>query len=157
MDIKFMRRAINCAKKAALRGEVPVGAVVVKDGKVISTGYNRREEKKNAIMHAEMIAIDRACKKLGAWRLEGCELYVTLEPCPMCAGAVANARIKNVYFGAYDTKMGAVSSVIDLSKYNFNHHFEAEGGILKDECASLLSDFFKKLRTKHERQCANEQ
>lgn len=156
MEKKFMRRAINCAKKAAMRGEVPVGAVIVKDGKVISTGYNRREEKKNALMHAELIAIDRACKKLGAWRLEGCELYVTLEPCPMCAGAVANARIKNVYFGAYDTKMGAVSSVVDLSQYNFNHHFEAEGGILKEECALLLSDFFKKLRTKNERQCANE-
>ena len=157
MEKRFMRRAINCAKKAALRGEVPVGAVVVKDGKVIATGYNRREEKKNALMHAEIIAIDRACKKLGAWRLENCELYVTLEPCPMCAGAVANARIKTVFFGAYDTKMGAVSSVIDLSKYNFNHHFEAVGGIMKEECAFLLSDFFKKLRTKNERQCANEQ
>ncbi len=154
---KFMRRAINYARKAALKGEVPVGAVVVKDGKIIASGYNKREEKKNALMHAELIAIDRACKKLGAWRLEDCELYVTLEPCPMCAGAVANARIKKVYFGAYDTKMGAVSSVIDLSKYNFNHHFEAEGGILKDECAFLLSDFFKKLRNKNERQCANEQ
>ncbi len=157
MKEKFMRRAIKCAQKAAERGEVPVGAVIVKDGKIISTGYNKREEKKNAIMHAEMIAIDRACKKLGAWRLEDCELYVTLEPCPMCAGAVANARIKKVYFGAYDTKMGAVSSVIDLSKYNFNHRFEAEGGILKDECAFMLSDFFKKLRNKNERQCANEQ
>lgn len=157
MDIKYMRRAITCAKKAAERGEVPVGAVIVKDGKIISTGYNKREEKKNAIMHAEMIAIDRACKKLGAWRLEDCELYVTLEPCPMCAGAVANARIKKVYFGAYDSKMGAVSSVIDLSKYNFNHHFEAEGGIMKDECAKLLSDFFKKLRNKNERQCQHEQ
>lgn len=157
MDIKFMRRAIKCAQKAALRSEVPVGAVIVKDGKVISTGYNKREEKKNALMHAELIAIDRACRKLDAWRLEECELYVTLEPCPMCAGAVANARIKKVYFGAYDSKMGAMNSVIDLSKYNFNHHFEAEGGILKEECASLLSDFFKKLRNKNERQSTNEQ
>lgn len=157
MDIKFMRRAIKCAQKAALRGEVPVGAVIVKDGKVISTGYNKREEKKNALMHAELIAIDRACRKLDAWRLEECELYVTLEPCPMCAGAVANARIKKVYFGAYDSKMGAMNSVIDLSKYNFNHHFEAEGGILKEDCASLLSDFFKKLRNKNERQSTNEQ
>ncbi len=157
MDIKFMRRAIKCAQKAAERGEVPVGAVVVKDGKVISTGYNKREEKKNALMHAELIAIDRACKKLDAWRLEDCELYVTLEPCPMCAGAVANARIKKVYFGAYDQKMGAMNSVVDLSQYNFNHHFEAEGGILKEECASLLSDFFKKLRNKNERQSKNEQ
>ena len=157
MKEKFMRRAMNYARKAAEKGEVPVGAVIVKDGKIIASGYNKREEKKNALMHAEMIAIDRACKKLGAWRLEECELYVTLEPCPMCAGAVANARIKKVYFGAYDTKMGAVSSVIDLSKYNFNNHFEAEGGILKDECAFLLSNFFKKLRNKNERQCANEQ
>lgn len=157
MDIKFMRRAIQCAQKAAERGEVPVGAVVVKDGKIISTGYNKREQKKNALMHAELIAIDRACKKLGAWRLEECDLYVTLEPCPMCAGAVANARIKKVYFGAYDQKMGAMNSVIDLSQYNFNHHFEAEGGILKEECAFLLSDFFKKLRNKNERQSKNEQ
>lgn len=157
MDIKFMRRAIKCAQKAAERGEVPVGAVVVKDGKIISTGYNKREQKKNALMHAELIAIDRACKKLGAWRLEDCDLYVTLEPCPMCAGAVANARIKKVYFGAYDQKMGAMNSVIDLSQYNFNHHFEAEGGILKEECAFLLSDFFKKLRNKNERQSKNEQ
>lgn len=157
MDIKFMRRAIKCAQKAAEKGEVPVGAVIVKDGKIISTGYNKREEKKNAIMHAEIIAIDRACKKLGAWRLEDCELYVTLEPCPMCAGAVANARMKKVYFGAYDQKMGAMDSVVDLSQYNFNHHFEAEGGILKDECALLLSDFFKKLRNKNERQIKNEQ
>ena len=115
MKEKYMRRAMNYARKAAQKGEVPVGAVIVKDGMIIASGYNKREEKKNALMHAEMIAIDRACRKLGAWRLEDCELYVTLEPCPMCAGAVANARIKKVYFGAYDTKMGAVSSVIDLS------------------------------------------
>ena len=157
IDEKWMRFALEEARSACEEGEIPVGAVVVKDGAVIAVGHNLREKSHSPSGHAEMIAIDRACKKLGAWRLEECELYVTLEPCPMCAGAVANARIKKVYFGAYDTKMGAVSSVIDLSKYNFNHHFEAEGGILKDECAFLLSDFFKKLRNKNERQCANEQ
>ncbi len=157
MQERLMRKAMQYAQRAAEKGEVPVGAIIVKDGVIISSGYNKREQKKNALMHAELIAIDRACKKLSAWRLEDCELYVTLEPCPMCAGAIANARIKKVYFGAYDSKMGATGSVIDLSKYNFNHYFQAEGGILKEECAALLSDFFKKLRTRNERSEQNGQ
>ena len=152
-----MEMALAEAKAAAKEGEIPVGAVIAKDGEVIAMAHNNREATGDATGHAELLAIREACRALGGWHLEACELYVTLEPCPMCAGAVANARIKKVYFGAYDTKMGAVSSVIDLSKYNFNHRFEAEGGILKDECAFMLSDFFKKLRNKNERQCANEQ
>jgi len=142
-----MKRAITCAKKAALLGEVPVGAVVVYDGKVIATGYNRRETDKNALRHAEITAIDRACKKLGGWRLWQCDLYVTLEPCPMCAGAIINARIPNVYFGAYDRKNGAMGSVMSLQN-EFTHKPNTVGGIMEEECALLLSDFFKNLRLK---------
>ncbi len=147
-----MQRALRCARSAAEKGEVPVGAVIVKDGKVISTGRNKREEKQNALLHAETVAIDRACRKLDSWRLEDCEIYVTLEPCPMCAGAIINARIKKVYFGAYDKKMGALGSVTDLSAFNFNHLFSAEGGIMQEQCSALLTDFFKHLRNKNERQ-----
>lgn len=147
-----MQRALRCARSAAEKGEVPVGAVIVKDGKVIATGRNKREEKQNALLHAETVAIDRACRKLGSWRLEDCEIYVTLEPCPMCAGAIINARIKKVYFGAYDRKMGALGSVTDLSAFNFNHLFSAEGGIMQEQCSALLTDFFKHLRNKNERQ-----
>ncbi len=152
MDTRFMQRALRCARSAAEKGEVPVGAVIVKDGKVIATGRNKREEKQNALLHAETVAIDRACRKLGSWRLEDCEIYVTLEPCPMCAGAIINARIKKVYFGAYDRKMGALGSVTDLSAFNFNHLFSAEGGIMQEQCSALLTDFFKHLRNKNERQ-----
>ncbi len=147
-----MQRALRCARSAAEKGEVPVGAVIVKDGKVIATGRNKREEKQNALLHAETVAIDRACRKLDSWRLEDCEIYVTLEPCPMCAGAIINARIKKVYFGAYDKKMGALGSVTDLSALNFNHLFSAEGGIMQEQCSALLTDFFKHLRNKNERQ-----
>lgn len=147
-----MQRALRCARSAAEKGEVPVGAVIVKDGKVIATGRNKREEKQNALLHAETVAIDRACRKLDSWRLEDCEIYVTLEPCPMCAGAIINARIKKVYFGAYDKKMGALGSMTDLSALNFNHLFSAEGGIMQEQCSALLTDFFKHLRNKNERQ-----
>lgn len=147
-----MQRALRCARSAAEKGEVPVGAVIVKDGKVIATGRNKREEKQNALLHAETVAIDRACRKLDSWRLEDCEIYVTLEPCPMCAGAIINARIKKVYFGAYDKKMGALGSVTDLSAFNFNHLFSAEGGIMQEQCSAMLTDFFKHLRNKNERQ-----
>ena len=156
-DRYYMQLALEEARKAAELGEIPIGAVLVHDGEVVCSAHNMRETWQSATAHAEVIVIEEACKKLARWRLSGCTLYVTVEPCPMCAGAVANARIKKVYFGAYDSKMGAMNSVIDLSKYNFNHHFEAEGGILKEECASLLSDFFKKLRNKNERQSTNEQ
>lgn len=145
---RFMRRAVACAKKAAARGDVPVGAVVVKDGKVISTGYNRRECDKNALKHAEMVAIDRACKKLGGWRLVGCDLYVTLEPCPMCTGALINARVEHVYIGARDPKAGSMGSVTDLVSLPYNHKPEVTFGVLEKECGDLLRDFFRSLRTK---------
>lgn len=140
-----MKRALSCAKKAAKIGEVPVGAVVVHNGEVVSTGYNRRETDKNALRHAEITAIDRACKKLGGWRLWECDLYVTLEPCPMCAGAIINSRIRNVYVGAPDPKNGAMGSVVSLQD-NFTHKPNVVNGIMKDECAAVLSDFFKDLR-----------
>lgn len=142
----FMKKALHYARLAAKRGETPVGAVVVKDGEIVSWGYNTRETSKNAVKHAEMIAIDRACKKLGGWRLWQCELYVTLEPCPMCAGAIINSRIKKVYFGAYDKKAGCFGSVTNMNDLPFNHHPDIEGGVLEEECAQMLSDFFKKLR-----------
>lgn len=141
-----MKRAIARAKAAAAAGEVPIGAVLVRDGKIISTGRNMREKKRNALLHAEIVAIDRACKKLGAWRLEGCTLYVTMEPCPMCAGAIINARIPRVVFGCYDRKAGVFGSVLDLQDYRFNHYYEVTGGVLEEECAGLLSDFFSSLR-----------
>lgn len=145
MDIKFMKEAIRQAKKAEAIDETPIGAVIVKDGKIIARGYNKRETKKNALMHAEIIAIDKACKKLGGWRLPGCDIYVTLEPCPMCTGAIIQARIDNVYFGAYDAKSGCLGSACDLSGV-LPHKVKSEGGILKNECEEILKEFFKKLR-----------
>lgn len=145
-DTQFMKRAIARGKAASSAGEVPIGAVLVKDGKIIATGRNMRENKHNALLHAEIVAIDRACKKLGAWRLEGCTLYVTMEPCPMCAGAIINARIPRVVFGCYDRKAGVFGSVLDLQDYRFNHYYEVTGGVLEEECAGLLSDFFASLR-----------
>ena len=146
MNKEFMKLAITEAQKAAEKGEVPVGAVIVKNGEVISTGHNLREEKQNALSHAEIEAINLACQKLGSWRLDDCELYVTLEPCPMCTGAIINARIKTVIFGAYDSKMGCMDSVINLCDYPFNNHPEIYGGIMEDECLAVLQNFFKKLR-----------
>ena len=145
-DIYFMKRALARAKAAERLGEVPIGAVIVKGDKIVATGRNMREFKKNALHHAEIIAIDRACKKLDAWRLMDCTLYVTMEPCPMCAGAIINSRIKRVVFGCYDKKAGALGSVFNISKYPLNHKFEFEGGILEEECSKILSDFFIKLR-----------
>ena len=143
-----MKLALARAKAAYRCGEVPIGAVIVKDGKVISSGRNMRENRKNALHHAEIIAIDRACKKLGAWRLMDCTLYVTMEPCPMCAGAIVNSRIKRVVFGCYDKKAGVYGSVIDLQEYPFNHYYDVEGGVMEEDCARLLSDFFASLRLK---------
>lgn len=143
-----MQKAIELAKASASEGEVPVGAVVVKDGEIVGKGRNRREIGKNALYHAEIEAIDNACKELGGWRLWQCDLYVTLEPCPMCAGAIINSRIKNVYFGAYDKKAGSFGSVADFNTLSYNHKPQIYGGIMEEECASLLSDFFKKLRDK---------
>ena len=146
MNKKFMKEALLEAKAAAECGEVPVGAVIVKDGEIISRGRNRREEKQNALSHAELEAINSACKALHSWRLDNCELYVTLEPCPMCTGAIINARIKTVIFGAYDIKMGSMDSVINLCDYPYNHKPEIYGGICEEECGLVLQEFFRKIR-----------
>ena len=147
-DADYMRQAISLAKEAAAEGEVPVGALIVKDGAVLSTGRNRRELGKNALYHAELEAVNGACKALGGWRLPGCTLYVTLEPCPMCAGAIINARIERVVFGAFDSKAGSVGTVTDLFTFPYNWKPEVRAGCLEDECAALLSEFFKRLRKK---------
>lgn len=146
MDKKFMNEALSLAKVAGEEGEVPVGAVIVKDGEIIARGRNMREQKQNALSHAEIEAINEACKKLQSWRLDGCELYVTLEPCPMCTGAIINSRIKTVIFGAYDLKAGSMDSVVNLCDYPYNHKVEVYGGICEDECKELLENFFKNLR-----------
>ena len=146
MNSAFMQKALQLAREAFLSGEVPVGAVIVKDGKIIATGKNEREQKQNALSHAEIEAINNACSALGSWRLDGCEIYVTLEPCPMCTGAIINSRIKTLIFGAYDSSMGSVDSVINLCDYPYNHKVEVYGGICEDECKALLQDFFKNLR-----------
>lgn len=146
MDKNFMYEALNEAKIALEKGEVPVGAVIVKDGKIIAKGRNMREEKQNALSHAEIEAINEACIKLNSWRLDGCEMYVTLEPCPMCAGAIINSRIKTLIFGAFDSKMGSIDSVVNLCDYPYNHKVEVYGGICEDECVKIMKDFFKNLR-----------
>ena len=142
----YMNYALNLARLSAEEGEVPVGAIVVCDGKIVGEGRNKRETVKNALHHAEIEAINEACKTLGGWRLWKCDMYVTLEPCPMCAGAIINSRIKNVYFGAKDIKNGAVVSAAQLFDMNFTHKPLYEGGILEEECANILTQFFKDLR-----------
>lgn len=146
MESRFMTRAIELAKIAANEGEVPVGAVIVKDGKIIGEGYNMREQKCNALSHAETEAINAACKTLGDWRLDDCTIYVTLEPCPMCAGAIINSRIKEVVFGAYDLNMGCLDSVTNLSAMPFAAGTTVYGGIKEDECKQILTNFFKEVR-----------
>lgn len=142
---EYMRQAIDLAKIAMTQDEVPVGAIIVRDDKVIARAYNTREKDKNALYHAEIKAIDEACKVLGGWRLVGCTMYVTLEPCPMCAGAIVNSRIEKVVYGAPDNKAGAFGTMINLTDYPL---FKPEivGGVLKEECAQLLSTFFKSKR-----------
>ena len=147
-DEKFMLLAIEQAEKARELGEVPIGAVIVKDGEVVGTGFNRRETGKNALYHAEIIAIDDACRRLGGWRLWQCEMYVTMEPCPMCAGAIINSRIKRIVYGCCDMKAGSVKSVIDLFELPYNHKPVYEGGIMAEECSQMLSSFFRQLREK---------
>lgn len=142
----FMKFALDNAKIAELQGEVPVGAIIVKDSRIISQGQNRRERGKNALYHAEIEAINSACKLLGGWRLYDCEIFVTLEPCPMCTGAIINSRIKRVVFGAYDKKTGACGSVINLFNYPFNHKPQVVGGIMEKDCSNILSNFFTNLR-----------
>ena len=147
MEKKFMIMAYKQAEKAKEKDEVPIGAVIVKDGKVLSKGYNLVENTNKATAHAEITAIDKACKKLKSWRLDGAEIYVTLEPCAMCAGAIANARIKKVYFGAYERKSGCAESKYPvLSDNGLNHSVEYEGGIMEEECASLIKKYFSEKR-----------
>lgn len=148
-DEQWMRRALNLARRAADRyGEVPVGAVIVRNGQLVATGYNQRETGKNAVLHAELTAIRRACRKLGGWRLHECDLYVTLEPCPMCAGAIINARIRRVIVGAMDHRFGAMGSVCNLTEMPFNHRPEVAYGVLQTECTEVLQNFFRTLRNK---------
>nr|WP_316614103.1 nucleoside deaminase [uncultured Ruminococcus sp.] len=146
MDERMMERALALAQEAFDDGEVPVGAVVVRKGEIVGEGRNRREKGKNALYHAELEAIDNACKRLGGWRLWECELYVTLEPCPMCAGAIVNARIPQVYFGAYDPKNGCCGSVADVLNLPLAFHPAYQGGVMQEKCSRILSDFFKRLR-----------
>lgn len=143
-----MKQALELAREAALDGEVPVGCVIACGGVVVGRGRNRREKTRSALSHAEIEAIDQACRSLGAWRLNRCSMYVTLEPCPMCAGAILNARIKRLYFGARDGAMGSCGSVINLFEESYGFHPEIYGGIMAEECAGLLKDFFEGLRKK---------
>jgi len=145
-DQKFMDEALVLARQAFAQGEVPVGCVIVRQGQIVGRGRNRRETGKTALGHAEIEAINEACTNLGGWRLWDCTLYVTLEPCPMCAGAIVNARIPRVVYGAADSKSGACGSVCDLFQMNFNHHPEVTVGVREKECAQLLTDFFQDLR-----------
>jgi tRNA(adenine34) deaminase len=145
-DEQFMEEAILLAKEAAKLGEVPIGCVIVKDGTIVGRGYNRRETGKSALYHAELMAIDEACRTLGGWRLWQCSLYVTLEPCPMCAGAIINARIPLVVYGASDPKAGSVGSVVDLFSLPYNHRPQVISGVLEAPCAQLLRNFFRELR-----------
>ena len=144
---KFMEAALEEAYNGIRADDGgPFGCVIVKDGEIIATGRNRRESEKNALCHAEIEAINNACKALGGWRLFQCELYVTFEPCPMCAGAIINSRIKSVYFGAYDQKAGSFGTIADFNRIPYNHKPEVYGGIMESDCKALLTDFFKSLR-----------
>lgn len=143
-----MQKALELAKISAAEGEVPVGAVIVKGDEIVGTGRNRREYGKNALYHAEIEAIDNACKTLGGWRLWECDMYVTLEPCPMCAGAIINSRIKTIYYGASDLKAGSFGSVVDFNSLPYNHKPEIVSGVMEDEAKEMLSSFFKALREK---------
>lgn len=145
-DEYYMNIALELAKEAAKIKEVPVGAIVIKNGQIIGNGFNRRESGKSSLWHAEMEAINKACKNVGSWRLHDCELYVTLEPCPMCAGAIINSRIKRVIFGAFDPKAGAFGSKLDINSFGLNHKTEVTCSVMKNECSCMLTNFFKDLR-----------
>ncbi len=148
---KFMKEALKEAKRAYEKEEIPVGAVIVKDNKIIARAYNQKEEKRDTTKHAEIIAIQKASKKIDDWRLQDCEMYVTLEPCSMCAGAIIQARIKKIYIGTMDEKTGACGSVLNLLEdYKFNHKVEIEKDILKPECEEIIKQFFKELRKSKE-------
>ncbi len=148
----YMSLALRLAQMAYERGEVPVGAVVVKDGRIMGSGFNQRETGRCATLHAELTAIENACQALNSWRLSDCDLYVTLEPCPMCAGAIINARLRHVYIGTLDAKAGAVRSVASLFEMPFNHRPLVTCGILEQDCAQILSDFFAALRKRHRKE-----
>lgn len=150
---KYMSRALELAREAFDEGEVPVGAVLVKKttGEIVGEGRNMREKAKNALAHAEIMAIDEACRTLGGWRLPECAIYVTLEPCPMCCGAIINSRIDNVIFGAYDVKSGSAVSVHKMFELPYNYRPEVTGGVMEEECSAILSDFFRQLREKKSR------
>ena len=150
MEERFMREAIRLAEKAKKRGEVPIGAVVVLNGKIIGKGYNLRTKLQMATAHAEMRAIDRACKKEKSWRLPGAEIYVTLEPCPMCMGAILNARIDRVYFGAYEQKGRSLTDALANANL-LNHKTEVVGGVLREECAAVLTSFFVEMRAREKK------
>lgn len=145
-DQRFMEEAILLAKKAGAMGEVPIGCVITKDGEIVGRGYNRRETGKTALGHAELMAIEDACRTLGGWRLWQCRMYVTLEPCPMCAGAIINARLPVVIYGAKDPKAGSVHSVTNLFDLPYNHKPQVIGGVLEEPCSALLRNFFRELR-----------
>ena len=147
-DEEYMRRALDLAKQAKAEGEVPVGCVIVRQGRIVGQGRNRREASRNALHHAELEAIEEACRSLGGWRLWDCTLYVTLEPCPMCAGAIINARIPRVVYGAKDPKAGSCGSVCDLFSMAYNHHPQTACGVLEEECAGILQEFFRELRVR---------
>ena len=147
-DAEYMQIALQLAREAAEEGEVPVGAVVVRDGEIIGRGRNRREVNKNALAHAELEAIHNACTHLGGWQLVGCTLYVTLEPCPMCAGAIINSRIERVVQGAMNPKAGSCGSLVNLFDLPYNHRPEIVSGVCSDECSALLKNFFRSLRVK---------
>lgn len=155
-DTDFMREALILAEQAAAQGEVPVGCVITLGDRIIGRGYNRRETQRHALAHAELLAIDEACRTLGGWRLWQCTLYVTLEPCPMCAGAIINARIPRVVYGAADPKAGSCGSLANLFALPYNHRPTAEGGVLGDECAASLQRFFRQLRRKPDRQTVSQ-
>ncbi|MGN1104983.1 MAG: nucleoside deaminase [Candidatus Coproplasma sp.] len=155
MKNKYMSAALKCARKAFDEGEVPIGAVVVLDGKIIARGHNRRTGRQIATAHAEIEAIEKACKKLKSWRIPDCELYVTLEPCPMCMGAVLNSRIKKVYFGAKEDKGRSLTAQIATANL-LNHTVEVEGGVMEEECRKILSDFFSSMRKREKAKAAEE-
>lgn len=147
-DELYMRQALSLAREAEKIDEVPVGAVIVRDGQIIAQAYNMRESKRCATAHAELLAIEQACRRLGGWRLPGATLYVTLEPCPMCAGAVVNSRIERVVYAARDTRFGALGSLFDMSKMELNHKPEVTPDVLGDEARELLSEYFRRKRKK---------
>ncbi|MEG2773900.1 MAG: tRNA adenosine(34) deaminase TadA [Acetivibrio sp.] len=152
MDEKYMKEAIKQAKKAYKIGEVPIGCIIVYEDKIIARGYNKRNSKKNSLSHAELLAINKACKVMGDWRLEDCTMYITLEPCQMCAGAIVQSRIKRVVIGSMNPKAGCAGSILNLLEIpQFNHQVETERGVLEEECSKLITKFFKELREEKKR------